>query len=213
MALQQARAAGFNHYARALEALLARHTAHSTQHKRPANGHRTRFVSTQNHNRAHGRTEKMQAIITKVLPPTNTRGCRIKAQCARGSFVVSYPDAENQEAAHVFAVNALVARFANEDARTYKTPRSENTWLRPRVVGQLPSGDYAHVYTGEKPLAVYELSFIGRPVGAIGAFHRITATREARSLRDATRQLYEALPVAFEHITGVELVSTKEGAK
>ncbi len=96
----------------------------------------------------------MQAIITKVLPPTNTRGCRIKAECGRGSFVVSYPDAENQEAAHVFAVNALVARFADEDARPapkgYATPREENTWLRPRVVGQLPSGAYAHVYTGEK---------------------------------------------------------------
>jgi len=137
----------------------------------------------------------MQAIITKVLPPTNTRGCRIKASCARGSFTVSYPDAENQEQAHAFAVNALVGRFADEDSRTYKTPREANTWLRPRVVGQLPSGEYAHVYTGENSLPVYTLTFTGRPVGAIGAFHSITATREARSLEEATRQLYEALPV------------------
>ena len=159
----------------------------------------------------------MQAIITKVLPPTNTRGCRIKATCARGSFVVSYPDAASQATAHIFAVNALVARFADEDVRPapkgYATPREKNTWLHPRVCGQLPSGDYAHVYTGEKSLPVYELTFTGRPVGAIGAFHRITATREARSIADATRQLYEPLPVAFEHITGVEVVSIKEGEK
>ena len=96
----------------------------------------------------------MQAIITKALHPTNTRGCRIKARCARGSWVVSYPDAQSDEAAHVFAVNALVARFADEDARPapkgYATPRNENTWLRPRAVGQLPDGSYAHVYVEQK---------------------------------------------------------------
>lgn len=160
----------------------------------------------------------MQAIITKVMSPTNTRGRRIKAACARGSFVVSHPDADNDEAAHVFVANALAARFADEDARPvnkggYVTSRSDNPWLRPRVVGQLPGGEYAHVYTGEKSLPVYVLAFTGRPVGAIGAFHRITATREARSTEDATRQLHEPLPVAFEHISGVEVVGIKECAK
>ena len=59
----------------------------------------------------------------------------------------------------------------------------------------------------------YELSFTGRPVGAIGAVYSNKSVRWARSLADATRLLYEPLPVAFEHITGVQVVSISEGSK
>ena len=91
----------------------------------------------------------MQAIITKYLSATNTRGSRIKATCDRGSIIVSYPHELSGSDVHVFAANALVARFADEDSKTYGTPRNENPWLHPRVCGGLPSGDVAHVFTGE----------------------------------------------------------------
>ncbi len=89
----------------------------------------------------------MQAIITKVLPATNTKPTRIKAICARGSMTISYPDAQTTEEAHVMAVNALVSRFAREDEKEYGTPREKNSWLAHRVCGQMVSGDYCHVFT------------------------------------------------------------------
>lgn len=90
----------------------------------------------------------MQAIITRCIPATNTRGSRIKAACARGKVLVSYNvnASESDEMAHVRAASVLVARFAVEDFAKYGTPHNENPWNRPRVVGQLPSGEYAHVF-------------------------------------------------------------------
>jgi len=49
----------------------------------------------------------MQAIITKYLAPTNTRGARIKASCQAGSITVPY-DGENP---HEAACNALRAKL------------------------------------------------------------------------------------------------------
>ena len=86
----------------------------------------------------------MQAIISKYLPPTNTRGSRIKASCERGSAIVSYDDSLSHEGPHVAAVDALVARFVKEDAARYGTER--NPWSAPRVCGQIPSGAYVHVF-------------------------------------------------------------------
>ena len=87
---------------------------------------------------------QMQAIITKYLPATNFRGSRIKASCERGSITVSYPHELSGEACHVFAVDALIVRFIREDAARYGT--KENPWGKPRVVGQIPSGQYVHVF-------------------------------------------------------------------
>lgn len=89
----------------------------------------------------------MQAIITKVLPATNTKPTRIKAICARGSITISYPDADNQEEAHVRAAHALATKFAVEDAAHYGTTTIHSTWLAPRVCGQMVRGDYCHVFT------------------------------------------------------------------
>jgi len=52
----------------------------------------------------------MQAIVTKFLSPTNTRGARIKATAAAGSVTVSY-DYEGDDAAHMKACLALVAKL------------------------------------------------------------------------------------------------------
>lgn len=49
-------------------------------------------------------------------------------------------------------------------------------------------------------LKAYSIHFTGRRVGAIGAFHKVEASRFANSPEEAVRLLYEPLPIAFEHI-------------
>lgn len=91
----------------------------------------------------------MQAIITKYIPATNTKSSRVKAECERGSIVVSYDSAESEEAAHRWAVNKLVERFAAEDAKRYQSDPISNPWLRKTVCGSLPQGNkysYAFVF-------------------------------------------------------------------
>lgn len=52
----------------------------------------------------------MQAIETKYLSPTNTKGARIKASAQAGSVIVSY-SYEGLEQAHDIALRALVTRL------------------------------------------------------------------------------------------------------
>lgn len=89
----------------------------------------------------------MQAIITKYLPATNFKSSRIKAKCERGSIVVSYDSADSYQDARVAAAQALVEKFIAQDAPRYGTDPKKNPWNAKRVVGQLPSHDYAHVFT------------------------------------------------------------------
>lgn len=57
----------------------------------------------------------MQAIHTKYVFPTNTRGPRIKAYTAAGlSVTVAYPYALSYELCHFEAVKALVAKHKLE---------------------------------------------------------------------------------------------------
>lgn len=88
----------------------------------------------------------MQAIITKYLPATNTKSSRVKATCARGSLVVSYPHELSGDAIHEYAATQLVNKFVALDLHVYGTPRSKNPWAKARVLGTLPSGDVAHVF-------------------------------------------------------------------
>jgi hypothetical protein len=53
----------------------------------------------------------MQAIITKFIGPTNTRGSRIKATCEAGHITIPYPHAENTGTAHRMAAQALVDKL------------------------------------------------------------------------------------------------------
>jgi hypothetical protein len=85
----------------------------------------------------------MQAIITRYLPPTNVRGSRVKASCARGSITVPF---SYEGDPHIAAADALVAKFIAEDAAQYGTPKNDNPWGKARVVGQSPSGDLCHVF-------------------------------------------------------------------
>lgn len=86
-----------------------------------------------------------QAIITKYHGPTNFRGSRYSAECERGKIFVGAEDALNPEQNHIAAAEALVARFLKEDKARYGSNES-TPWSRPRAVGGLPSGDYAHVF-------------------------------------------------------------------
>ncbi len=67
----------------------------------------------------------MQAIVTKYLPPTNTRGARIKATAEAGSVTIPFPYDINGQAAHQVAAQALADRF---------------DWGRKYLGGSLPGG-------------------------------------------------------------------------
>jgi hypothetical protein len=52
-----------------------------------------------------------QAIETRYLGPTNTKGGRIKATAAAGSVTVPYDHALNADANHKAAADALIAKM------------------------------------------------------------------------------------------------------
>ena len=72
----------------------------------------------------------MQAIITKFLPCTNTKGSRIKATCQAGSIIIDYPHELSGMNCHAKAAYALLSKMH---------------WNYKLVGGQLPSHDYAFV--------------------------------------------------------------------
>ena len=91
----------------------------------------------------------MQAILTKVIPATNTKPTRINASCGRGSKTVSADAAGPTEHAGSQSLHAKVARilcneFVMEDQGRYGSHK--NPWSAPFVTGQLPNGDYCHVF-------------------------------------------------------------------
>jgi hypothetical protein len=89
----------------------------------------------------------MQAITTKYLSATNTRGSRIKATCDRGTITIPYPHDLSGDDVHTAAVRALVDRFAVEDLANYGTPKDGNPWLRPFASGGLPNkAGMVHVF-------------------------------------------------------------------
>ena len=89
----------------------------------------------------------MQAIITKYLSATDCRGSRIKAKCERGSITIPYPHEKREgEDTHRAAMQALINKFLDEDEKQYGTPPLANPWSRRMVTGQIPSGEYVHVF-------------------------------------------------------------------
>jgi hypothetical protein len=85
-----------------------------------------------------------QAITTKYLCPTNTRGARIKASCQSGSRIGSWDDALSADENHVAACAALCATIDASNAKKY--PGSANTWSQPKIAGCTASGLYVHVF-------------------------------------------------------------------
>lgn len=60
----------------------------------------------------------MQAIQTKFIGPTNTKGSRVKASCWLGSVTVSWDHALNSEANHIEAIQAMVRKMNDEREHT-----------------------------------------------------------------------------------------------
>jgi hypothetical protein len=52
-----------------------------------------------------------QAIETRYVKPTNTKGSRIKATAAAGSITIGYDHALNTDGAHKAAADALIAKM------------------------------------------------------------------------------------------------------
>lgn len=73
----------------------------------------------------------MQAIQTRYLGPTNSRGSRIKATAAAGSVTIPFPYELSGQAVHRAAAQALADKF---------------NWPGELLGGQLPAGDYAFVF-------------------------------------------------------------------
>lgn len=77
----------------------------------------------------------MQAIQTRYLSPTNSRGARIKATAAAGSITISYPYDLSGQACHRKAAEALTVKLG---------------WIDPHygglLGGCLPNGDYCFVF-------------------------------------------------------------------
>lgn len=95
----------------------------------------------------------MQAIHTKYISATNTRGSRIKARCERGSITIDYPHELGPGGpAHAEAARQLVAKFIKEDVEKYGSRPDANPWAGPFVTGGLPDHSYAHVFLGRDPL-------------------------------------------------------------
>jgi hypothetical protein len=75
----------------------------------------------------------MQAIQTKYLPATNTRGNRIKATCATWSITIDWPYGLDNDECFERAAKALMQKL--DWHRLYQIAAG----------GQLPNGDYVFV--------------------------------------------------------------------
>jgi|688.fasta_scaffold1118634_2 hypothetical protein len=87
----------------------------------------------------------MQAIHSKYLPATYSKGSRIKAICERGFITIDYPHELSGDAVHRKAALQLLERFVSEDWTERAIPPSQNPWKREFVTGCLPDGTFAHV--------------------------------------------------------------------
>jgi len=99
-----------------------------------------------------------QAILTRVLPATNTRGTRIKATAQAGSVTIGYDEAgSTPEERHAVAANILAKKFGWDNRDYYG----------PLVGGVLPDGSYAFVEVPREVASAYAES--------IASKYRITA--------------------------------------
>ena len=77
----------------------------------------------------------MQAIQTRYLGPTNSRGARIKAWAAAGSLTIPYPYELSGQACHRAAAEALREKLGWDECA-----------YNELLGGQLANGDYAFVF-------------------------------------------------------------------
>jgi hypothetical protein len=96
-------------------------------------------------------TYSKQAIKTKYLGATNSRGARVKATCEAGTLTQSWDYDLSPESNHESVRKALQLKLAknrNGDI-DYLNHRLNDPWLRPMVGGALPNNEgYAFVFVG-----------------------------------------------------------------
>jgi hypothetical protein len=99
-----------------------------------------------------------QAIHTRVLRATNTRGTRIKATAQAGSITIGYDEAgSTPDERHAAAAHALCKKFGWDNRDHYG----------PLIGGALPDGSFAFVEVPREVAAAYAAS--------IAPKYRITA--------------------------------------
>lgn len=81
----------------------------------------------------------MQAIQTRYLSATNTRGPRIKAWCAAYSITIPYPHELTGQAVHRKAAEALAVKLG-----------WTGTYYGPLLGGCLPNGDHVFVFDNDQ---------------------------------------------------------------
>lgn len=131
----------------------------------------------------------MQAIIAKFLPATNFKPSRIKASCDRGSLTISYDcSGLGSDSAFRSAVDQLCARFdAEDEKRRGVKPDLLSSWSRPKVSGQIPSGEWVFCFAPVKT---------AEPMPAGAFWHwpdRVIGKRESRRLREEHNALANKL--------------------
>ena len=78
----------------------------------------------------------MQAITTKYLAPTESKGARLKAECEAKSITVPYDHSLNTEENRAAAARSLSDSLGWSDTPRYGKLAS----------GMMKSGQYAHVF-------------------------------------------------------------------
>jgi hypothetical protein len=96
----------------------------------------------------------MDAIQTKYLSATNSRGPRIKANldtvAGLMSVTVSYNYAISEVSNHRAAALALLEKLHSLDTQA-PNEQAVNRWQWKIATGVLADGSYAHVWTGDLP--------------------------------------------------------------
>jgi hypothetical protein len=89
----------------------------------------------------------MQAILTKYIRESNTKGSRIKATCERGTLTIPYDHEFDTDGAHRKAALALINLFINEDKARNGTPLNKNVWAGHFASAELPNNKgHAHIF-------------------------------------------------------------------
>lgn len=97
----------------------------------------------------------MQAIITKYIGPSNSRGTRIRASIKNNftstttTIYTSYDSGLSERDNHAYAAMALVRKIMDLD--------SGNNW----TCGELPNGGYCFVMLGEEFSRTFGTACIG----------------------------------------------------
>jgi hypothetical protein len=90
-------------------------------------------------------TTALQAIVSKYIAPTNSRGARIivKAQRSRRSY--PYPYDLSGQNVHIWAVEQYLSSIIAEDRKEYGSEATGWGTIADFSVGVLPTGEHVFV--------------------------------------------------------------------